>query len=452
LELFSKRILDRFIARTGKSRELWEAARKVMPDGGGSDMQCYYPYPVYMERAEGSKLYDVDGNKYIDFFNGAGTVMLGHRSPVILQAVEDALKKGIPTSVAYQNEIEYASMLRKHMPGMELIRFLPSGSEANSAAIRIARKFTGRSKIAKFEGGYHGQAQELLVSIEPVGPTCGPAHQPCGIAWHSAIPQPILELVVILPFNNTKASVAIIEKNAADLAAVIVEPVLVHGGMIPADSSYLHAIKDTAARQGILLIFDEVITGLRLGLGGAQELYGMTADLTVLAKPAGGGYPLGVLGGRKDVMSVILMERMQDKICVAGSTSGHSLGIAAGLALLKELEKGDYYRHVQELASMAAHRLQKIFDDAGVTCRVTGDVMGLWRGFWPHFSDKAPRDSRDFYKEDLLKLLNFYIGMIAHGVFMSPTGVPSLSLAHTQEDIDCMLKAAASVLKMLQPA
>ena len=450
MDIFNKQILELFLSRTSKSRALWESGRQVLPDGGGGDMQCYWPYPVYMERAQGSKLYDSDGHEYVDFFCGAGTVLLGHRSPVILEAVEAALKNGIPASVAYANEIEFASLLRKHMPGMELIRFLPSGSEAIQAAIRLARKFTGRGKIAKFEGGYHGQAQEMLVSIEPTGPVCGTSDEPCCTPWHTAMPIQMLEQVVILPFNNTEASTRIIEKHASELAAIMVEPVMVHGGMIPADKSYMHGLRDMAKKHGILLIFDEVVTGLRLVLGGAQELYGMTADMTVLAKPVGGGYPMGVLGGRKDVMGNIHMERMQDKICVAGSTSGHSLSVAAGLALLKELEKGKYYQHVQELASVAASGLQEVFNDAGIRCTVTGEFMGLWRGFWPHFSDKAPRNSRDFYSEDLLKLLNFCIGMIAHGIFMSPTGAPSICMAHTREDIDKMLKAASGVLQMMK--
>ncbi len=255
---------------------------------------------------------------------------------------------------------------------------------------------------------------------------------------------------MILPFNNIKDSLRIIERHAGGLAAILVEPVLVHGGMIPADKDYLQAIKDIAAAHGILLVFDEVVTGLRLLPGGAQEIYGITADMTVLAKPVGGGYPMGVLGGRKDVMSCICMERMHDKVCVAGSTSGHPISVAAGLALLTELEKGAYYKHVQELASLAGKGLQKAFDDAGMLCTVTGELMGYCRGFWPHFSDRAPRNSREFYSEDLLKLLNFCIGMIAHGIFMSPTGAPSITLAHTRDDIDKMLSAASSVILMMK--
>jgi len=168
--------------------------------------------------------------------------------------------------------------------------------------------------------------------------------------------------------------------------------------------------------------------------------------MTVLAKPVGGGYPLAVLGGRKDIMQVIGMERMHDKICVAGSTSGHPLGITAGLAVARELEKGDYYRHVQELTLMAVEGLKSVFADAGVPCRITGDIYGIWRGFWTHFTDKIPRNSRDTYKTDLIKLLNFYVGMISQGIFMSPTGAPSVSGAHTREDINLMLEAAARVL------
>jgi len=270
--LIGSKILDRYLSRTGKSRELWERARSVLPDGGGGDMQCYYPYPVYMDHAQASKLYDVDGNEYIDFFCGAGTVLLGHRSPVVLSAIGDVLKNGIPSSVAYRNEVEYASLLSKHMPGMEMIRFLPSGSEANQAGIRVARKFTGRNKLAKFEGGYHGQLTEMLVSIEPADDSCGPVDAPECVPWHNAIPAQMLDSVVILPFNDIHGTVNIIEEHAPDLAVVMVEPALVHGGTIPADREYIKAIMEVSHKHDILVLFDEVITGLRLGLGGAQEV------------------------------------------------------------------------------------------------------------------------------------------------------------------------------------
>lgn len=446
MDLISSRIMERYLSRTQKSRELWGKARSLMPDGGGSDMQCYYPYPVIMDHAQGSKIFDIDGNEYVDFFCGAGTVLLGHRAPVVVKAVEEVLTKGLPASVVYQNEIEYAALLNNHMPGMEMIRFLPSGSEANQAGIRVARKFTGKSKVAKFEGGYHGQLTEMLVSVEPYGDACGLEEQPNCVAWHNVVPPQVLENIVVLPFNNIKATMKIIEQNASDLAVIMVEPALVHGGTIPAERPYVEALINIAHKNGILILFDEVITGLRLGLGGAQEVYGVKADLTVMAKPVGGGYPLGVLGGRKDVMETICMERMQDKVCVAGSTSGHSISITAGLAVVRELEKGDYYRHVQELTLLAVEGLRAVFSEAGVPCKITGDVYGIWRGFWPHFTENAPRNSRDTYKTDLLKLLNFYIGMISHGIFMSPTGAPSVSSAHTKNDIQRMLEAASLVL------
>lgn len=451
MEIIGRKIMDRYLARTPKSRELWESSRLLLPDGGGSDMQCYYPYPVYFEEAYGSNLRDVDGNDYIDFFCGAGTILLGHRHPSIAAAVEEALKHGIPASVAQRNASEYATLLNKHMPAMETIRFLPSGTEANQAGIRLARKFTGRDKVAKLEGGYHGQAQEMLVSIEPYADICGPQEKPLCVPWHTAIPAQMLDSVIVLPFNNIEASIALVEQNAKDLAIIMVEPALVHGGTIPAAKEYLLALREISTRRGIILLFDEVVTGLRLGLGGAQEIYGVKADLTTLAKPVGGGFPLGVLGGRKDIMASIGMDRMRDKVCVAGSTSGHPVSIAAALALIKELEEGTYYKHVQEITLRAVNGLRQAFAEAGVPCSITGDVYGIWRGFWPHFTTQPPRDSRDTYKTDLLKLLNFYIGMISRGIFMSPTGTPSVSMAHTAQDIDRMLEAASLVLSDMQP-
>ncbi len=444
---FSKTIIERYLARTKKSKELYEIGRMVMPDGGGGDMQCYYPYPVYMEHADGTRLYDVDSNEYIDFFSGAGTVLLGHCSPIILNAVKEAIEKGIPSSVAYENEVEYAKKLRKHMPSMEMIRFLPSGAAANEAGIRVSRRFTGRNKIAKFEGGYHGQASETLISLEPVGDSCGPEAEPSRILWHTVMPKEALDSVIVLPFNNIEATVSLIEKNADTLAVVLAEPALVHGGAVAADKDYLIALREVTKKHGILLLFDEVITAFRLGLGGAQEIYCITPDLTVLGKPVGGGYPMGVLGGRSDVMDVISMEKQSDKVCVAGSHSGHSVAVAAGLAMIKELEKGEYHKHVHELGRMAAVGLRQVFSDAGVACQITGDVLGIWAGFWVHFTDHPVRSARDTFKGDLMKLMEFYIGQISRGIFMPPTGCPSISGAHTREDINKMLETSASVLK-----
>jgi glutamate-1-semialdehyde 2,1-aminomutase len=443
------KILERYLSRTKKSREMYELAREVLQDGGGGDMQCYQPYPVYIERAAGSKVYDVDGNEYVDCFNGAGTVMLGHSHPAITEAIKMALKNRIPASVPYENEIEYARILKKYMPSMEIVRFQPSGSEACQAAIRVARAFTGKDKIAKLEGGYHGQAMEMMISVEPAG-ECGPENQPRNVPWRTVMPKHMLESVLILPYNNTEASVKLIEKNAADLAAVMVETSLGHSGNIPADMGYIKALREVTKKHGILLLFDEVVTGLRLGLGGAQELYGIVPDLTMLGKPAGGGYPLGVFGGRKDVMGVISFDKQERKVYSAGSISGHYLSITAGLALLRELEKGTYYKQVNELAFKTANGLKQIFADANIPCHITGELFGRWRGFFPHFAEHAPTTARDFCKGDMLKLWLFLIGMISRGIFTPPTGAPHIGAAHTEEDVKKILSAAREVVKDMQ--
>jgi glutamate-1-semialdehyde 2,1-aminomutase len=441
----NSRILDRYLSRSPKSRKMYEQARGILPDGGGGDMQCYQPYPIYIERAAGSKIYDIDGNEYVDCFNGAGTVLLGHSHPAITEAIKLAQNNRIPASVAYENEIEYARLLQKYMPSMEMIRFQPSGSEACQSAIRVARAFTGKEKIAKFEGGYHGQATEMMVSVEPSGDTCGPEHQPCNVPWRTTMPRHVLESVLVLPYNNTEASVELIESNAGDLAAVMVETALGHSGLIPADIGYITALREVTRKHGILLLFDEVITGFRLGLGGAQELYGIVPDLTMLAKPAGGGFPLGVFGGRRDVMGFISQEKLDKKVYSASSTSGHYLGVTAGLAMMRELEKGTYYKHVNELAYVTANALKQIFADAGISCYITGELFGRWRGFMPQFVDRAPVTARDFCRGDMLKLWLFLIGMISMGIYTPPTGSPHIGAAHTKQDVDKILKAAKAV-------
>jgi len=446
----NNKIIDRYLARTKKSRETYERAREVLQDGGGGDMQCYQPYPVYIERAEGSKVWDVDGNEYVDCFNGAGTVLLGHSHPAITEAIKATLKNRVPASVAYENEIEYARILKKHMPSMEVVRFQPSGSEACQAAIRVARGFTGRDKIAKLEGGYHGQALEMMISVEPAGEECGPENRPHNVPWHTALPKHMLESVLILPYNNTEASVKLIEQNAHELAAVMVETALGHSGLVPADMGYIKALREVTAKHGILLMIDEVVTGFRLGLGGAQELYGIVPDLTMLAKPAGGGFPLGVFGGRKDVMGVISLERQEKKVYSGSSTSGHYISVTAGLAMMRELEKGTYYKQVNRLALETASGLKGIFAEAKIPCYITGELFGLWRGFLPHFADRAPTTARDFCKGDMLKLWLFLIGMIGRGIFTPPTGAPHLGAAHTEEDVKKILAAAREVVRDMQ--
>jgi glutamate-1-semialdehyde 2,1-aminomutase len=330
---------------------------------------------------------------------------------------------------------------------MERIRFTPSGTEANQVLIRLARAFTGRDRIAKFEGGYHGQAENVLISVSAYEPARGPANRPNAVPYHGRIPQDVLGLTTVLPFNNIDATVRLIEEQASEIAVVLAEPILGFGGAIPADPDYLRALRDVTRKHGILLAFDEVITGFRFRMGGAQHHYDVQPDLTVLGKVIAGGYPLAALGGRADVMDLLSIEsHPDDYIFQSGTFSATPLTVAAGLASLMMIEDSDVFSRVNALGERLRAGLKQVIEKAGYPVQVTG-VGPL---FHTHFTEKPVRDARDACDADEAMVRDLHTRLLGKGIFVYQGHVNFVSAAHAEQDIEDTIKAYGAVLNEMR--
>lgn len=428
--------------RFATSHALHMRALNVFPDGVGAYSQTRAPHPLYLARAEGAHLYDVDGNAYVDFMLGAGPAILGHGHPAIGGAVQAALAEGLPNIAVTERQIALAEMICRLMPSIERLRFLPTGTEAVQAAIRVARRATGRRLIAKFEGAYHGQAENVMVSVAAPADARGTSANPARVPYHCALPEEIAALTVVLPYNDLDATRALIERHAADLAIVLIEPMLGFAGAIPAEREFLHGLRETTARHGIVLAFDEVITGFRVGLGGGQGLHGVRPDLTILGKAIGGGLPLSAFGGRADLMTWLSSTaHPEDYVFQSGTFSGLPISLAAGLATLKELEAGGE-AHLLSLGERARTGLRKVVADLGLQARVTG-VGSL---FHLHFTAQDVRSAREAEDADHARIRRLHEALLAHGCYFYAGRLGFLSTAHTAEDVDHMVAATREVL------
>src|SRR5437879_11753527 len=333
-----------YVASTPRSRELHERALGVLPGGSTRTTTFFRPYPVAMERGEGCRVWDVDGNERLDFIGNYTAMILGHANPAIVRALSDQAVLGTGFAAVNTLEVELAEELRRRVPSIELVRFCSSGTEATMFALRLARVFAGRDKVARVEGGYHGTHDFAEVSHHPPLDRAGPAHEPVPVADSPGTPAAMVAAAVVLPFNDGGACERILRRHATEVAAVIVEPIM-GGGAIPADPGFLATLRRVTEELGILLVFDEVIS-LRVAPGGAQERYRVTPDLTTMGKVIGGGLPVAAFGGRADVMA-LLDPRREGFLPQGGTYNGNPLGMAAGLAALRQLTPPVY----QDLAA-----------------------------------------------------------------------------------------------------
>jgi glutamate-1-semialdehyde 2,1-aminomutase len=426
---------------------IYERARKLMPAGIGGQSQYRLPHPIYLSRANGSRIYDTDGHEYIDYMIGVGSLSLGHGHPSVVRAVRKALEASVPNLAATEDQLELALRLQRYFPSMERIRFTPSGTEANQALIRLARAFTGRDRIAKFEGGYHGQAENVLVSVTAYEPARGPANRPNAVPYHSRIPQDVLRLTTVLPFNNIEATVRLIEEQASTIAMVLAEPILGFGGAIPADPEYLHALRDVTRKHGILLAFDEVITGFRFRMGGAQHHYDVQPDLTALGKVIAGGYPLAAFGGRADVMDLLSIESHPDHyVFQSGTFSATPLSVAAGLASIMTLEDSDIFAKVNALGEHLRTGLKRVIEEAGYPVHVTG----IGPLFHTHFTELPVRDARAVCDADEVRLRDLHVRLLDKGIFVYQGHVSFVSAAHSEQDIEDTIEAYRTVIKEMR--
>ncbi|MDA4113661.1 MAG: aminotransferase class III-fold pyridoxal phosphate-dependent enzyme [Thaumarchaeota archaeon] len=440
-----------YVAQNKTSRELFERAKGSLAGGVTGNMKLMrpYPHPLYFTDARGSKVYDVDGHEYIDTITGAGTQILGHCHPAIVEAIKQQVDRAIMTIYPTELEPALAEKIIKHCPHMELLRFTNTGSEAATMVLRTARAYTGRDKIGKFEGNWHGQHDLTLVS--GTSAPAGGEKSPEAVPDTPGLPRDIPDSVVVLPYNNAEASVDVIRKNAKDLAAVIIEPVCVFQcGVVAAEPEFLRALREVTEANDIPLIFDEVITGFRLGLGGATELLGVKPDMAIYGKIIGGGLPIGAFGGRREIMEksvspLVAQGASGVKILHSGSFTGNPVSLAAGLAMLRELENIDPYPYLESITQEYKQKVTSAARDLGMAVQI--NALGSF--YQILFTDRAPRHKRDVMKADAFKQRVFSTGMTINGVVIIPAHPGLMSYAHTRDDVKSMIETSQKVLAQM---
>ncbi len=438
-----------YISKTKKSKEIYEEARHYLAGGVPGGARYRRPHPLYIKEARGGKFWDVDGNEYIDILLGAGPAILGHSHPSVMEAVKQQLDRGTNMQVTGEFAIELAKKITQHMPGMELIRFVNSGSEAVQLVLRAARAYTGREKYAKFEGGYNGQMDNALFSGNVYA---GPEDMPEPVPGCAGLPKSVQGDIIILPWNNAEATVSLIRKHAKELAAVIIEPIggIFLGGM-PPEKSFVEALREVTEKEGIILIFDEVITGFRFGLSGGCSVSGVIPDMRTMGKIIGGGLPVGAYGGRKEIMEKVVTpaetkETAPQKIFSSGTYSGNPVSMAGGVAMIKELEKPGFYERIDGSGERIRSGLVKLASDIGLAIQV-GGIRSL---FSVHFSNHPLRNIRDILSSDRETAATFYTGLVANGVYIPEHHVAFTCGAHTNADIDKILEVAEKVFSEIK--
>ena len=420
-----------YIERTRRSRELFEKAYKVLPGGVTYTARFMKPYPPYIERADGTRVWDIDGNEYIDFWMGHGTHILGHRPRLVIDAVLEAMGKG--THLGFENPyaVEYAELLSRVVPGLEMVRFTNSGTEANMYALRLARAYTKKKQVIKIEGGWHGGFDLLHVAVTP--PFTDPES--------AGLPEEITRYTIAVPFNDLDAVEQALKKH--EVAAIIVEPILGAGGCIEPLDDYLKGLRDLSHRYGSLLIFDEVITGFRLAPGGAQEYFGVKADLVVLGKIVGGGFAgAGAFGGRSEIMELLDHIKYKDprsRSFHGGTFVGNPINMAAGHAMVKHLSQNrSLYEKANSLWNSFRRKADRVCEEHGNICWTTG--AGTMVGI--HFTRSRPRNGRDVYelrwsKTGEIEYL-FHLYSRVNGILYVSEKLAHLlpSLIHREEEVE----------------
>ena len=429
---------------TPSSRALHERAAAVMPGGTTRTTTYFDPYPLYIERGEGCRVWDADGTERIDMLGNYTAMILGHAHPKVVEAIGKQAARGTGFAAANPLEVELATLLCERVPSLDAVRFCNSGTEATMFAMRLARAFTGRPKIARMEGGYHGTHDYAEVSTHPVVATAGPDESPTPQADSIGTPEWALNEVVVLPFNQPEAAEAIIRRHGGELAAVILEPIIGSGGVIAATPEFLRRMRDVTGELGILLIFDEVIS-FRVAPGGAQQLYGVTPDLTTLGKIIGGGLPVAAFGGRADVME-LLDPRRNPSLAQGGTYNGNPLGMAAGLAAMRELTP-DVYEELNRKGARVTEQLSEVFasHDVAVQVNGAGSMFAL------HFTATPVVDYRTMAAADKRRTRDMFLSLVNHGVLMAPRGMGALSTPMGEDDIQQFIDAVDVAVSELKP-
>jgi glutamate-1-semialdehyde 2,1-aminomutase len=421
-----------------RSREAFERASRLIPGGVNSPARAFGAVggqPIFIARGEGARLYDLDGNDYLDYVGSWGPLILGHCHPRVVRAVEEALHRGASFGAPTEMETQLAELIVDAVPSIEMVRMVSSGTEASMSAIRLARGFTGRDVIVKIAGCYHGHVDALLVAAGSSATTLGVPNSP-------GVPRGCTQDTLVLRFNDTQGLADAFAAHGDRIAGVILEPVVGNMGLVPPAPEFLTALRQLTERHGALLIYDEVMTGFRLAYGGAQALYRQMPDLTVLGKIVGGGLPVGAFGGRADVMSRVLPA---GPVFQAGTLSGNPLAMAAGVATLLELLEHPPYAKLESLSAKLADGIGRAAAAAGVPHRVQR-VGSMWTLF---FTADPVTDYESAKASDTARFAKFFWAMMDRGVYLpcSQFEAAFVSAAHTEADVRRTIAAAAEALR-----
>ncbi len=424
-----------------QSRQAFARARKVIPGGVNSPVRAFKSVgrdPVFIERGEGARLWDIDGNSYLDYVLSWGPLILGHAHPEVVEAIKKAAERGASYGAPTEIETELAEEVLRAYPSMDMVRMVNSGTEATMSALRLARGATGRNKIVKFEGCYHGHADSLLIKA-------GSGALTFGVPTSPGVPANTAANTLSAQYNDLEGLREIFQQQGEDIAAVIIEPVAGNMGVVPADLGFLQGLRELTQQYGALLIFDEVMTGFRVSYGGAQGRFDIDPDLTCLGKIIGGGLPVGAYGGKLKYMEKV---SPSGPVYQAGTLSGNPLAMSAGLVTLRLLQKQGLYEDLERKTLRLAEGLKTIAQDLQFPVW-TNSVGAMFSAF---FTDQPVKDFKSACTSNVELFAAFYRGMLERGIYLAPSQYEAvfLSTAHTDEDIDYTLEQARQVLKSLR--
>ena len=432
----------RYIERTPRSQALQREAEKFLPGGSSRTTAYFDPYPHFIEKGMGKYIYDVDGNKYLDLMINATSLILGHSHPEIATSVQEQSILGLAFSGPTESQISLAKILCDRIPSVDTIRFTNSGTEGTMMAVRAAREFTGRRKIVKVEGGYHGAHEYVAVSV--YSSEKDNSGEPKATPEYSKQPKTITDDVIVIKYNDVKAMDKVLRQNCQDIACVIIEPVVSNFGYLPANIDFLTRLRSVTAETGIILIFDEV-QSFRLGPGGAQELLGVIPDMTCLGKIIGGGLPIGAFGGRKDIMNLFDPTQEVTPISHAGTFNANPVTMRAGEVVMNHLTQ-EVYDRMNSMGEVLRNKLGATFDELGIPIQVTGigSLFGL------HFTASEISNYDDVLSADLDKKAMFFLGMLNEGILMQTGIAGSLNVLSTDADVDRIVNTVRKVAQRSQ--
>ena len=423
-----------------RSKRLYKTAQDLMPGGVNSPVRSFNAVegtPVFISKAKGAYTYDEDGNKYIDYMSSWGPLILGHSDPDVVRAVKKAAERGMSYGAPCESEVAIAKLIVKSFPAIDMVRMTNSGTEATMSGVRLARAYTKRDYIVKFEGCYHGHADFLLVQAGSGATTFGTPSSP-------GVPKSFTDKTLLAKYNDIDSVERLFKKYGDKIAAVILEPVAANMGVIPPQKDFLKHLRKVTKRNGALLIFDEVITGFRLSMGGAQKYFGVTPDITCLGKIIGGGLPVGAFGGSKKIMNMVAPV---GPMYQAGTLSGNPLAMAAGMATLTKLNKKGNYKKLKKLTDNLVEGLQDII----TKLEIQASINSLESMFTLFFTCPAPHDYKTALASDTKKYSKFFENLLSTGIMFPPSQFEAvfLSLSHTEKDVNKTLNALYKSLKNL---